>query len=147
LPREAPALRPIWKSVLSWSIDMFRPHLFHVADQPRLGDFAMPVAAFNAPSRAARVPASRREEADECGALDGWGFQRQGYGHAAMREVIRRLRLDPQVQLIGTRHRRDNEAAANLYRNLGFGPWKVPWQNADPDEVYVALHDVGRAGL
>ena len=74
-------------------------------------------------------------------------FQRKGYGRAAMREVIRRLRLDPQVQLIGTRHRRENEAAANLYRNLGFTPWKVPWQNPDPDEVYVALHDLGRAGL
>jgi RimJ/RimL family protein N-acetyltransferase len=78
----------------------------------------------------------------------GWlGISAPGLRPRSHGEVIRRLRLDPQVQLIGTRHRRDNEAAANLYRNLGFGPWKVPWQNADPDEVYVALHDVGRAGL
>jgi hypothetical protein len=65
---------------------------------------------------------------------------------AAMREVIRRLRLLPEVQLIGTRYRRSNEAAANLYRSLGFIPWKVPWHNSDPDEVYMALHEAGQAG-
>jgi diamine N-acetyltransferase len=72
--------------------------------------------------------------------------QRQGYARAAMREVIRRLRLLPEVQLIGTRYRRSNEAAANLYRSLGFIPWKVPWHNSDPDEVYMALHEAGQAG-
>jgi diamine N-acetyltransferase len=68
-------------------------------------------------------------------------YQRQGYGRAAMREVIRRLRLHPDVCLIATRHRHDNEAAANLYRSLGFSPWEVPWPNRDPDEIYVAIHE------
>ena len=67
--------------------------------------------------------------------------QRQGYGHAAMRESIRRLRLYPEVQLIATSHRRENVAAAKLYQGLGFQDWQVPWQNPDPDEIYLVLHD------
>src|SRR5262245_44876271 len=72
--------------------------------------------------------------------------QRQGYARQARRTVTRSLRLLPKVQPIGTRHRRSNEAAANLYRSLGFFPWKVPWHNSDPDEVYMALREAGQAG-
>src|SRR5262249_44503155 len=61
--------------------------------------------------------------------------QRRGYGRAAMREVIRRLGLHPEVHFIGSSHRRSNEEAANLYRSLGLSPWEVPWHNPDPDEV------------
>ena len=46
-------------------------------------------------------------------------FQGKGYGRAAMLEVIRRLKLHPEVEMIATRHRRENEAAAKLYRSLG----------------------------
>ncbi|KPV50147.1 hypothetical protein SE17_28660 [Kouleothrix aurantiaca] len=66
-------------------------------------------------------------------------FQGRGYGSATMREVIRRLRLYPDVQRIATSYRVENRAAAQLYARLGFQPWSVPWNDADPDEVYVFL--------
>lgn len=71
----------------------------------------------------------------------GEAYQRRGYGRAAMREVIRRLRLHPDVQLIGTSHRRGNEAAARLYRGLGFRDWRIPWPSSDPDEIYLVLSE------
>ena len=37
-------------------------------------------------------------------------FQRRGYGKAAMVEVIRRLKLHPEVERIATSHDRKNEA-------------------------------------
>ena len=67
--------------------------------------------------------------------------QRKGYGRAAMVEVIRQLRLHPEVRLIATSHRRKNEAASKLCRELGFRDWGVPWENPDPDEIYLALQD------
>jgi diamine N-acetyltransferase len=66
-------------------------------------------------------------------------YQGRGYGRAATLEVIRRLRCYPEVQLIATSYRRANTAAAQLYQQLGFHPWTVPWADPDPDEVYVAL--------
>jgi diamine N-acetyltransferase len=36
-------------------------------------------------------------------------YQRQGYARAAMVEVIRRLRLIPEVEMIATSHRRAHE--------------------------------------
>jgi len=64
-------------------------------------------------------------------------FQGKGYGRAAMREVMRRLKLHPEVELIATRHRRDNEAAAKLYRSLGFVDWNIRWAQDHPSEVYL----------
>jgi len=64
-------------------------------------------------------------------------FQGKGYGRAAMREVMRRLKLHPEVELIATRHRRDNEAAAKLYRSLGFVDWNIRWAPEHPSEVYL----------
>ena len=49
--------------------------------------------------------------------------QRQGYGRAAVVEVIRRLKLYPEVQMIATSHQRGNEASAQLFHSLGFVPW------------------------
>ena len=46
-------------------------------------------------------------------------YQRQGYGRATILEVIRRLKLYPDVEVIATSYQRGNEAVANLYRNLG----------------------------
>ncbi len=65
--------------------------------------------------------------------------QGKGYGKAAMREVIRRLRLTPEVEMIATSYKRGNTAAARLYQSLGFVPWEISYANDDPNEVYVRL--------
>ena len=69
-------------------------------------------------------------------------FQRRGYGRAAMLEVIRRLRLHPEVEMIATRHRRENAAAAKLYRSLGFVDWKTRCSERHPSEVYLRYPDL-----
>ena len=66
-------------------------------------------------------------------------FQGEGYGKAAMQEVIRRLRLYPEVEMIATSYRRGNEAAASLYQSLNFVPWAISYAQENPDEVYVRL--------
>jgi diamine N-acetyltransferase len=68
-------------------------------------------------------------------------YQRQGYGRAAMVEVIRRLRLHPEVELIATSHRRDNVAAANLYCGLGFLAWDIAWATEHETEVFLKLDE------
>ena len=68
-------------------------------------------------------------------------FQRKGYGRATTIEVIRRLKLHPEVQLIGTSHRRENRAAGELYRSLGFVSWEVDWAKNDEQETYLMLRD------
>lgn len=65
--------------------------------------------------------------------------QRRGYGRAAMTEVIRRLRLSPEVELIATSHLRENAAAARIYAGLGFVPWDIAYATADAEEVYLRL--------
>ena len=72
-------------------------------------------------------------------------YQGRGYGRAAMIEVIRRLRLHPEVELIATSHRRENEAAARLYQGLGFVPWEIAWAADNPDEVFLRLPELSRA--
>lgn len=59
-------------------------------------------------------------------------FQRRGYGRAAMVEVIRRLKLHPEVERIATSYDKKNEAAARLYESLGF----VDWKHESRDERY-----------
>lgn len=66
-------------------------------------------------------------------------YQGMGYGRAAMVEVIRRLRLHPGVEVIATSHRRENGAAARLYRSLGFVEWGIGYATEDPSEVYLRL--------
>jgi diamine N-acetyltransferase len=65
--------------------------------------------------------------------------QRKGHGRSAMLEVIRRLRLYPEVQLVATSYRHDNAAAAALYASLGFTPWSVTGAKGPGGEVYVAI--------
>jgi len=74
------------------------------------------------------------------------GAQGRGYGRAAMVEVIRRLRMLPDVQLIATSHRVENTAAARLYRRLGFTDWPIGWAKENPAEVFLMLPDVTLAG-
>lgn len=66
-------------------------------------------------------------------------YQRRGYGRAAMLEVIRRLRLHPEAEMIATSHHRGNAAAARLYHGLGFIDWEIAWTAEHPDEVFLQL--------
>jgi len=68
-------------------------------------------------------------------------YQRQGYGRATMIEVIRRLLLHPEVEMIATSHRRDNDAMAQLCAQLGFVDWEIDWATDVPDEIYLWLPD------
>jgi len=64
--------------------------------------------------------------------------QRKGYGKAAMLEVIRRLRLHPDVEMIATSYQPGNEAAENLYRSIGFIDWDEEWLKDHP-QVFLKL--------
>ena len=66
-------------------------------------------------------------------------YQGRGCGRGAMVEVIRRLRLHPEVEMIATSHRRENVAAARLYAALGFVPWGVGWAGPADAEVFLRL--------
>jgi len=58
-----------------------------------------------------------------------------------MIEVIRRLRLHPEVEIIATSHRKENIAFGSLCRNLGFREWEIEWAKEIEDEVYLVLDD------
>jgi diamine N-acetyltransferase len=66
-------------------------------------------------------------------------YQRQGYGRAAMLEVIRRLKLHPEVELIATSYQRGNEVASKLYRSLGFVDWDIEWAKAHATDIFLKL--------
>ncbi len=66
-------------------------------------------------------------------------YQGRGYARGAVREVVRRLELTPEVRLTATSHRRGNAAAAALFRGEGFVPWDVPYARDHPSEVYLRL--------
>ena len=68
-------------------------------------------------------------------------YQRQGYGKATMIEVIRRLKLYPDVEMIATSYRQGNKIAAELYQGLGFRQWDISDAISNPTEVYVKLED------
>ncbi len=67
--------------------------------------------------------------------------QRQGYGRAALLEVIRRLKLIPEVQMIATSHQAGNKAAASLFQSIGFVPWEIAWTKDNETEVYLRLRE------
>ena len=66
-------------------------------------------------------------------------YQGQGYGRATMIEVIRRLKLCPNVEIIATSYRKENKIAAQLYQNIGFREWNLSYAISYPTEVYVKL--------
>ncbi len=70
-----------------------------------------------------------------------WKYQRRGYGRATMVEVIRRLKLYPDVEIIATSYRKENEIAARLYQSLGFALWDIAWAKSHPTEVFVKLQE------
>ncbi len=65
--------------------------------------------------------------------------QRQGYGRAAVVEVMRRLKLYPEVQMIATSYHQGNEASAHLFGKLGFVPWEIAWAKELETEVFLRL--------
>ena len=66
--------------------------------------------------------------------------QGQVFGRAAVIEVIRRLKLCPNVQRIATSHRPQNEAASHLFQSLGFVPWDTShWTTKAEGEVFLTL--------
>ena len=65
--------------------------------------------------------------------------QGRGYGRAAMTEVVRRLRLCPDVELIATSHKPGNAGASQLYKSLGFTAWDIAWTAENPNEVFLRL--------
>ena len=68
-------------------------------------------------------------------------YQKQGYGRATMIDVIRRLKLCPDVEIIATSHLKENEIAARLYQSLGFRQWNISYALSHPTEVYLKLED------
>ena len=64
--------------------------------------------------------------------------QGRGFGRAALLELIRRLGLDPDLELIATSHRHDNVVMARLCGQLGFVPWATPFEPPE-GEVYLCL--------
>jgi diamine N-acetyltransferase len=70
--------------------------------------------------------------------LVGADHQGRGYGRATLVELVRRLRLVPDVELVATSHREDNLAMARLCAELGFVPWKTPF-TPPTGEVYLRL--------
>lgn len=66
-------------------------------------------------------------------------YQQKGYGRAAVIEVIRRLRLYPEVELIATSYQRGNEIAAKLYRSLGFVDWNIEWAKEHKSDIFLKL--------
>lgn len=111
----------------------------------------VPLAIYDASVRGADPPAGTMVGFTMYEVAAGVGFilrlmidrahQRKGYGRAAMLEVIRRLKLHPDVEMIATSHQRGNEAAANLYRSLGFVDWDEEWLKQNDPEIFLKLRE------
>ena len=65
--------------------------------------------------------------------------QGNGYGGALMDALIRRLRRMPEVEMIATSHRRENERAARLFARKGFVEWDVAFAVENPEERFLYL--------
>ena len=68
-------------------------------------------------------------------------YQQQGYGRATLLELIRRLRMNPNVEIIAISHHKNNEIAGKLFRSLGFVDWETDWAKEHESEVYLRLPD------
>jgi diamine N-acetyltransferase len=67
--------------------------------------------------------------------------QGKGYGKAAVVEVIRRLKLHPEVQMIAASYLNNNEVSAGLFGSLGFVSWDIAWAGENESEVFVRLDE------
>lgn len=70
--------------------------------------------------------------------LIGEEHQQKGYGRTALTELVRRLRMNPDVEVVATSHRVDNAAMGRLCAAMGFEPWDTPF-TAPEGEVYLRL--------
>ncbi|MGB1242701.1 MAG: GNAT family N-acetyltransferase [Chitinophagales bacterium] len=62
-------------------------------------------------------------------------FQGQGYGTAAMKEVIRRLQMNPETEFIATSVHKENPRTLEFYKRLGFTIFIEEKKN----EIYLKL--------
>lgn len=65
----------------------------------------------------------------------GEEYQQKGYGRAAMLELIRRLKMMPEIEFIGTSVAKGNDYVESFYRELGF----VDADKVDDREIYLKL--------
>lgn len=70
--------------------------------------------------------------------LVGQEHQQKGYGKATMIELVRRLRLDPDVEVVATSYRADNAVMERLCASLGFEQWHTPFVPPER-EIYLRL--------
>nr|WP_280527623.1 GNAT family N-acetyltransferase [Deinococcus humi] len=71
-------------------------------------------------------------------------FQGRGLARATLREAVRRLRLDPEVRVIATSHRHENQAVGPLLTSEGFVPWPIEYAQGHATET--SLPRVGLDG-
>lgn len=64
--------------------------------------------------------------------------QNKGYGKSTILELIRRLKLHQEVEIIAISHRKVNEKMSNICKSLGFVHWEI---EDDPSgrEQYLRL--------
>jgi diamine N-acetyltransferase len=62
-------------------------------------------------------------------------FQGLGYGMAAMIEILRRLKMMPEIEYIGVSVTKGNDIVEKFYRNLGF----IDGDKIDEREIYLKL--------
>ena len=62
-------------------------------------------------------------------------YQNLGYGKSAMLELIRRLKMMPDIEFIGTSVTKGNDYVNKFYRDLGF----VDAEKLDEREFYLKL--------
>ncbi len=65
----------------------------------------------------------------------GEEHQQKGYGRTAMVEVIRRLKMMPEIEFIGTSVAKGNDYVEKFYRDLGF----IDADKVDEKEIYLKL--------
>lgn len=65
--------------------------------------------------------------------------QDKGYGRDAVVQLVRRLYLHPDVEMVATSCPRDNARAVRFFTQHGFVPWQTEWAKENPDEMFLML--------
>ena len=69
----------------------------------------------------------------------GESWQGRGFGRMAVQELVRRLRLYPDVEMIASSYRRDNAVMEKLLTSEGFEHWETGFPDSGPGEIFVRL--------